>query len=191
MSEDRLDYFFRDRDDGQCEVICTSCFQGIGLAQESGAIQQLMENHACNPHKISTDPETSPSGRTMRTARKRLQRDTGGSIRPAAALVLVAFSLYIIPNLFEWMVSQFVTPWFAVLVLGDLAGCIALIFVFRRVWLGILLFIATFTAKAVAFEYQSVSPDSLIWITDLLPTLFAAMLLRHVPGRSNLPHSFC
>jgi hypothetical protein len=82
---------------------------------------------------------------------------------------------YLIPTLIEKQLVSHAGPFWAVLVLGDLAGCLAIAAAWRLKY-GAALYLCLTGAEIVLFQTGAVSAAALLWLTDAAPTLILCAL---------------
>jgi hypothetical protein len=83
-------------------------------------------------------------------------------------LCVVAALLYVFPKVFEFNALHKWNPWVSVVLPGDLAGCLCLAIVFRKVKEGILLYCLLTAAEACLYWLHVTPAGVLPW----LPTWF-------------------
>jgi hypothetical protein len=84
--------------------------------------------------------------------------------------------LYFLPSLVAWRVARS-GSWLAVLLMGDLAGCLAIGFLVGWWWFSALLYFGLAIIEAILYFQQIVTLTELAWITDFVPTCVFAYLL--------------
>ena len=93
----------------------------------------------------------------------------------SAVLISVIAVLYAVPVGIEALLLRHTSPWTCIL-LGDMAGCGVLFLLGHRIFSTMLYLIAT-GFEAYLLAVHSISSESLIWITNLLPALAVAYLV--------------
>ena len=183
-----MDFYYRSLHDGRCEVVCTRCSRTIGATASTQGIRDLENAHACELRKahvsFSLEPMAPP---------RLAQHDVDGQNLWRAALLISAVSLifYGLPTLFEFTALHSLSPWLATVLPGDLTGCVFLAVYFRKVKLGVALYFALSSLEACCYSFGWLSPNTIPWITDLIPTfLIAIMLMRTPPPRRPIQVSF-
>ena len=183
-----MEFHYRERDHGECEVICTSCFQVVGMARDADTMLHIQQRHQCS--KIREDKELATESPVSRpkTRDLRLLPFAAALTRANKTLaVLVAICvLYLLPTICEFAARRFANTDLSLIAMGDLAGCLSLAFAFGKTRLGVILYISLAAGKATAMAFGIVSADSLIWISDAVPTTIAAALLQKIFYRERL-----
>lgn len=173
-----LNYYRRYQQDGSCMVICTRCFLTVGIAQGHAAVKDLESGHVCSRAAQEASPDYAAVPAAV-AARDGLIVRLGQRARsvadwnPLLLAVVLALALYALPTLFEYFAAQHVNPWLAVILPGDAVGCAALIVLFRARRTGLLLYLALTAIEGTLYLTHILSPVTLIWIVDLVPTLIA------------------
>ena len=95
-------------------------------------------------------------------------------------IVCVVFS-YIVPTVIERFLAGHIGPFWSYVMLGDLAGCIALGALTR--WrIGIALYVGLDAVETILLGTHIVGPTVMMWLADAVPTLLlcilAAMVVR-------------
>ena len=191
-----MDYHHRYNDDGSYEIICTRCFLTVGLAGEDVAGRKLEAQHNC-PRANFASAAPRLSGNHPRSIRPALSRPpTRGLMFVARAketrftLLAVAaiFVFYALPTGLEFMATPYLGPWAGNIFLGDLCGCICLATVFRLRRTSVILYVVLTTCEGVLFAGRLLSASSLLWITDVVPTIFvvAKVVRLHGPGMRHM-----
>ncbi|HMD95831.1 MAG TPA: hypothetical protein VKM93_00670 [Terriglobia bacterium] len=86
---------------------------------------------------------------------------------------------YGVPGLIEWELVRHTSPWLACVALGDLLGCAFLFTVgLRRT--AVALYCLASALEAYLLASHRVSAASLVWITNSLPAVFAAVLAAYL-----------
>jgi len=102
---------------------------------------------------------------------------------------VVAFVLfYGVPNLIEWELLRFTSPWLASVAFGELLGCAFLFVIGLRRTAVAIYFLASAFAAYLLWSHR-VSPASMVWITGLTPALLASALVAYLqkPDSSFYP----
>lgn len=101
--------------------------------------------------------------------------------------------LYILPSLVAWRVAHS-GSWIAVILMGDLAGCLAIGFLVGWWRFAALLYFGLAIIEATVYFQHAITLTELAWITDVVPTCIFAYLLvnllesmpiRHGGGRDS------
>ena len=79
--------------------------------------------------------------------------------------------VYGIPNLIEFASAGYVSPWLVNVLFGDLTGCVCLAVVLRMPRTSVVLYLALAMLDGWLYATMKVSPNTLAWITDAVPTL--------------------
>jgi hypothetical protein len=183
-----LDYHRRYRQDGSCQVICTSCFATLGIAFNTLQARVIEEEHLC-PVRIHGETQAQlslcrSSAKTGALATDDLiQRFLAASPRhrmyqPLAVLSAVAF-LYALPTAFELLASQYLTVWLACIVPGNLAGCICIGAIFKRPRMAVLLYFTLAVLESYLLLFHLLPNTAFVWLVDVVPTLTVAALVIH------------
>lgn len=90
---------------------------------------------------------------------------------------VAVLGLYALPVLMELtLIHGDTSPWFSCVVLGDFLGC-AVLFLLGMRRLGVWIYLASTAAEAFLLALKVLSPERLIWVTNLVPALVVAALL--------------
>jgi hypothetical protein len=172
-------YYRRYYTDGRCVIICTRCFATIGSAAANGLAGELEKQHVCGPRLVPKLGETAlRTYADFRSAQPRdrlvdfLRRTRGWYA--AVMFVAIALAVYALPNLVELATLRYVSPWVVNIVFGDLIGCLCLVLVLRMPRTGVILYLALALVEGWLYATGKVSPATLAWITDAVPTLVVA-----------------
>jgi len=93
---------------------------------------------------------------------------------------IVAFVLfYGVPNLIEWELLRYTSPWLASVAFGEFLGCAFLFIIGLRRTAVAIYFLASAFAAYLLWSHR-VSAASLVWITGLAPALLASILVAYL-----------
>jgi len=185
-----MDFFYRTLQDGRCEVVCTRCFLTIGTAAEAEAIWALEDNHSCtgaafampSAQRTSSLADLPVPVPTRQVAPHKAFTRKASGLRTALLALCATIALYALPTLFEFAAMRRWNPWLAVMLPGDLAGCLCLILVFRRVRTGITLYLLLTFLEGTLYALHILPLSSIVWIVDLIPTLLVIQMLWRSPA---------
>ncbi len=187
-----MDFYYRHLGNGRCEVVCARCSQLVGVAEDVDAVRgvevnrrfpsvgnvgveavrALEENHRCADGAGERVIETS------RAAHQPANQQRGRGWLGSAALLLAAvLFLYGLPTLIEFIALRTWSPWIAVVFPGNLAGCLCLMLAFRKVGLGIALYLALLAGQALLYGLQIADAQTIFWISDAVPTMIVAGMI--------------
>lgn len=185
-----MDFYYRSLPDGRSEVVCTRCFVTVGTAWGVEHIRRIEESHTCLarrpavprpkhaasvvPQIVARDAEFSPNIRVPSKSRV---------TRNMVLLCLVTALFYAIPKLLEFNALQRWNPWISVVLPGDLAGCLCLAIVFRKMKAAILLYSLLSGIEAFLYWLNIAPADILPWIADLVPTVVISLMVLGSAGR--------
>lgn len=186
-------YYRRYYSDGRCVIICTRCFTTLGTAAGFTTATELEAQHVCGqPMMPRVSDAALKSYATFRdrdngTERflnflRRLDRKYVGLLFAAIALVV-----YALPNLMELAALRYASPWLVNIIFGDLIGCLCLALVLRMPRTGVVLYLALSLVEGWLYATGKVSPATLAWITDAVPTLVVAGRVVQLRARTVLP----
>ncbi len=174
-------YYRRYSADGSCVVICTRCFATIGHATGFAAAAALEGQHACGtPRPVEFADAAlrsyvafhgTTAGPVSRLAGFLRRVDRRYAVLVFAAIALV---LYMLPNLVELAAIGRVSPWVTSILFGDLMGCACLALVLRMPRTGVVLYLALALCEGWLYATGRLSPGTLAWVTDAVPTLVVA-----------------
>jgi len=186
-----MNFYYRSLPDGQREVVCTRCFLTVGAAWEIDEIRRIENTHQCRAVRASAaapQPPVNPGPRVppqLQALRAAVEPRLKSHLARNFLLVFAAaLLLYLVPTLFEFTALRSWNPWIAVVIPGDLAGCLCLAVVFRKVRAGIALYFLLTAIEAGCYWFQIMSPGVLLWVTDLVPTLMVSAIIWCSAGRS-------
>jgi hypothetical protein len=87
-----------------------------------------------------------------------------------------AVGLYVAPSLVEQVCVPFFGPWFSVVLLGDLAGCMAVAWLSNRLnAAGLYLMLAI--CKAFMIRTGLLTIHELVWLSDTIPATFSCVMI--------------
>jgi hypothetical protein len=101
------------------------------------------------------------------------------------AILIVGIFVYLLPGLAEWtLIGNHLSPWFSCVIFGDLVGC-AILFLrgYRRSAMAI--YILCSVAETVLLTRGTLSPEQLVWVTNLIPAVVVAVTVVKT-GKRNL-----
>lgn len=190
-----MNFYYRPLPDGRREIVCTRCFLTIGAAVETEEIRRLEENHRCAATRI---PATGPLAALAAVPKRRSQgriafamdsigwvrngMRTRGGVRSVLFVVAAAVFLYIVPNQLEFLALRHWNPYISSVLPGDVAGCVFLCVVLRRVKVGVALYCVLTAFEAGALGLHVMPVGVLPWFTDLVPTLVVGVMVLRMPG---------
>jgi hypothetical protein len=170
-------YYRRYYADGRCVVVCTHCLATLGSAATFAAAEELEGWHVCGP-PVAAEFGDAALRCYAQVGEAKARRGAGvveflrGLSRLSAGLLFLAIVLvvYCIPNLIEFVSAGYVSPWLLNVFFGDLTGCVCLA-VLRMPRTGVILYVALAVLDGWLYATGRVSPGTLAWITDAVPTL--------------------
>jgi len=172
-------YYRRYFANGTCVIICTRCFATVGTASGFAVASELEGQHVCGPRVTpsirSAVLETHAMFREPEKGSDRLVRFLRGLNGKYVGLLFVVISLlvYGLPNMVEFVAAGHLSPWVVNILFGDLIGCLCLVLL-RMPRTGIILYMALALLEGWLLAAGRVSPGTLAWITDAVPTLVVA-----------------
>jgi len=170
-----MNYHRRFSEDGACEIICIGCFETIGIAKSGAAAKEIEAQHVCGKKPILTIPANSGPATALKFIEPvaRIPAIARG-LHLLGTLLAAGLFLYALPTELEWVASHHVNSWFAIILPGDLTGCVCLAVAFRMRRTGVLLYVLLTACEAFLYSARVVSADALLWVVDLVPTLVVA-----------------
>lgn len=173
-----MQFYRRYHTDGSCVVICTQCFATLGSATRFAAADDMERRHICGRQRRAEfsdaalrsypgykDPVESSWARFMDYMRKL------DAPRATLLFLVMATIVYGFPTLIEFVLMGRVSPWVVSIVFGDMVGCACLAVVLRMPRTGVILYLALAVWEAWLFQTARITPSTLAWITDAVPTL--------------------
>ena len=187
-----MKYYYHYGKNGSCEVICTRCFIKLGVATELTAIRQLEVRHICG--EITHDPLKLPgdglSSQEKSVTLHFLRRFIGlpGKIKWPNMMVVfaaIAVLLYGLPTTGEFMAAEHLSPWLAIILPGDLLGCVCMAAVFRMYRTGLLLYLGLTVIEASLYLSHTLGKNELPWVVDIVPAVVVASMILRERRRSR------
>jgi len=192
-----MEYFRRYNPDGSCVVICLRCFATVGTAGSVSAALTLENVHQCTRHPVADQKQASMgilSG--FRTSRGNL---SSSFLRSAVRLQMpytplfflaIFLLLYAFPTVVEFAAVRSAVPAIAVVLFGDLVGCICLATILRTPIVAGALYVSLTFCELWLHSTGAVRREFLPWILDLVPALVVigkiAWMRAHTRTRSFL-----
>jgi len=173
-------YYRRYHPDGRCLIICTRCFTTLGIAAGFTAATELEGQHVCGqPVRPNVSNAALKSYATFRDHDRGSERllDFLRQVDRKYVVVLfavIALMVYALPNLVEFAALRYASPWVVNIAFGDLVGCLCLALVLRMPRTGVILYLGLSLLEGWLYATGMVSPATLAWITDAVPTLVVA-----------------
>ncbi len=173
-------YYRRYYSDGRCVIICTRCFTTLGTAAGFTTATELETQHVCGqPMMPKVSDAALKSYATFRDGERRSEQFLNFVRRLDRKYVgllfaVIALVVYALPNLVELAALRYASPWVVNIVFGDLIGCLCLVLVLRMPRTGVGLYVALALLEGCMYAMGMVSPATLAWITDAVPTLVVA-----------------
>jgi hypothetical protein len=187
-----MDFYYRSLPDGRCEVVCTRCFITVGTAWNIEHIRRIEGSHTClakRPAVSRPKPAESEvpqvAARVAKVSSDFNKPSKSRVARSVTLLCLVAALFYAFPKTLEFSALQKWNPWISVVLPGDLAGCLCLAIVFRKMKAGILLYLLLSAAEACLYWLDLTPADVLPWIADLVPTVVISLMVLGPAGRTG------
>lgn len=182
-----MDFYYRRTNDGKCEVVCTRCFHTIGSASGTDQVWALEKSHLCTlqrPKPISVYAASPNRDKQPYTPPESLPQAIAVSsefhpLRTALLLLAVAMLLYALPTILEFVALRRYSPWIAVVLPGDLLGCICLVLLFRKIKTGVVLYSLLTSIEACLFAFHIAPANTMAWMVDVIPTLVVCGNIWH------------
>ena len=181
-----MQYYHRYLENGKCEIICTRCFLTIGTAGRLLTIKRLETAHICaaplrpaaNSGESATRPASPPQTGWLRACSNKIAR-----LPLPLLLIAVPILLYGVPTVIEMALSTGIGPWLTSIFVGDLAacGCIYAVLGMRKT--GMILYPLLIVLKFCLFSAQLISANTLLWLTDVIPTLIVMAKVTSLRSR--------
>jgi hypothetical protein len=108
---------------------------------------------------------------------------TSESTNLAFSMLSVAFFIYAVPTTLEFFAARHFNPWISTILPGDVTGCLWLAAFFKMRRLGLLLYLVLTASESCLYAFDLVAAGSLVWITDLVPAFFVAVMLSRSSRR--------
>lgn len=183
-----MNYYRWYEKDGTCKVICMRCFLTVGVARGLMDLKRLEALHECSRVTVRNNMLVIPaSQRTRRQllasplarVRDLVRLTEHQSLRMLAACLGIVLLLYVFPTAIELAASQHLTAWFAIILPGDILGCLCLVVLFRMYRTGIALYLLLTVCESYLYKSNLVPESLLVWLVDAVPTIVvAAVVLR-------------
>ena len=151
----------------------------VGYSVSASKMVQLSSTRSRNTFVISRPPSVI----FLRDGIK-VSQGIGRTNLPFA-LLSVAFFIYGVPTALEFLAAQHLNPWIAVILPGDIVGCFWLAAIVKMRRTALLLYLALTASESCLYVLGLVSSANLVWIADLVPAFFVALMIT----RSNRRYS--
>lgn len=169
-----MKYFRRYSSDGSCHIICLRCFATIGDADQLSAAVELERHHVCG--QPSAQPGHLPSDWNSGQSLARFAgfidfvRRLEGRYTPILFSIIIAL-LYGLPTALEILGVHYACPALALILFGDVTGCICLALVFGMPVIAAVLYLVWSLIEAWLYKAGTIHFATLPWILDLAPVL--------------------
>ena len=187
-----MNFYYRSLSDGRCEVVCIHCFLTVGTARDIEHIRRVENSHTCLVKRRSAPGFTpgasvgSPVAVSISMPSPAVRKPSISHVaRIVVLLCLVAALLYVLPKFFEFHAMHRWNPWISVVLPGDLAGCLCLAIVFRKIKAAILLYCLLTSAEALLYWLHIAPADVLPWVADLVPTVVISLMVVESASRAG------
>lgn len=188
----QMHFYYRNLKDGRCEVICTRCFLTIGIASGIEAIRGLEDIHHCSKQEMPLfTGHSSPTAHhrgvpiTSRLTRGNVPEHNASHARTTLRLIAVTFLFYVLPTVLEFEALRVWNPWIAIVLPGDLLGCVCLIAVFRKVKTGMAVYSLLTAMEGCLYSFHMTPLRAIPWIADLIPALMISGIMLRSPIRTT------
>lgn len=178
MTKLALRFYHRYNEDGSCKVICMDCYATLGTASDRDEVAQLEAVHTCREWKraaerIAGETATIPlreegtaDSWTLSGPERVLAR-----LHPALLAGLVALLLYALPTALEIAARSHVNTWLAVIVPGDVAGCVVLGWLAKMPRTAIALYLLLTACEGCWHLARVTHGVAMAWFVDLIPAI--------------------
>ena len=182
-----MNYYRCYEKDGTCKVICTRCFLTLGVAHGVADLKRLEALHKCGWEPLRNNGCAIPACQRHKIwplSASRIQPlfKTSGQRESLNALVMFAAAvllLYVLPTAVELAASRHLNTWFAIIVPGDILGCVCLALLFKMYKTGAALYLFLTACESYLYMRNVISASLLVWLVDAIPTIVVtALILR-------------
>lgn len=181
-----MKYYYYYGKNGSCEVTCTRCFIKLGIATDLSAIRQLEARHICGETAAHDQDQARPESLLCEkkpvTAQYFIERFIGLPDKIKWPKMMFMFAcivvlLYALPTAGEFMAAQHLSPWLAIILPGNLLGCLCIAIVFRKYRTGTLLYLGLTVVEGWLYVSNILGQNELPWVVDVVPTFVVASLI--------------
>jgi hypothetical protein len=177
------------------KIICTRCFQSLGIASDPSSAKIMESNHVCSStpeQPISTllDTRSTLLAEYVPDSTSMLRQitETIGppDSRYCVTTIFVTFILfYILPGLTELVALRYVNPWIALVLFGDAVGCFYIYRVLKMQKMAFVLYLVLTLGEAIFYSTHLVSSQLLLWLVNAIPAAFISMIVARIPTRGE------
>jgi hypothetical protein len=173
-----MDHYYRYLKDGQCEVVCTRCFETIGIGFVISEARRMAASHLCKSEAVSL----ASADESHLASRLSFQFFKVLALHKYQWLLLVVICFYCIPTIFEVVLLRLPGMGLANILIGDLTGCLGIFFFLRQRTLAVLLYVALSASELYLYSSRIVPTPMLVGFMDAVPTLIigAAVVVHRV-----------
>lgn len=191
-----MNYYHWYERDGTCKVICMRCFLTVGVAHGLMDLKRLEALHACSRATARNNLITMPARQDVRTrllastlTRLRAWIDLAGhqSLNMLAVSLGIVLLLYVLPTIIELAVSQHLNAWLAIILPGDILGCVCLVVLFKMYRTGIALYLLLTVCESCLYLSNLVPESLLVWLVDAVPTIVVTAVVVRLWRKAASP----
>ena len=195
MTKSKLRFYRRYYEDGSCKVICMDCYDTLGTGENRHDVARMEARHVCS-HALLPADAAKKNLRAYLLAGVDRVRDAEqwmARLHPALLAILLIVVLYGIPTILEILARQEVNTWVAVILPGNILGCMVLIAILRMPRTGLGIYLALAACECWLHVTHIMRGVTMAWIVDLVPTLVVLILLivRLPKGGGRQQAAFC
>lgn len=188
-----MNYYHWYEKDGTCKIICTRCFLTVGVARGYADLKRIEAVHECSRATIRNNVLTMPARQDVRSRFLALARTRGKDLpglqnRNILAVFLeIVLLFYLFPTIIELVASQHLNAWLAIILPGDIFGCLCLVVLFKMYRTGIALYLSLTVCESCLYMYNLVPGSLLVWLVDAVPTIVVTAVIFRLWRKATGP----
>ena len=195
MTKNGMQFYHRYHEDGSCKVICMDCYTTLGTGWDRDAVAGMEAGHVCGEWKRAVASRARDERGEQQSDPRKAKREAAGSVwrrmlarqHPAILVLFIAVLLYAVPTALEILARSHMNTWVAVILPGDLAGCVVLGAIEKMPRTAIALYLLLTGCECYWHVAHVMRGVTIAWIADLIPTLvvMGVLLVRMQRARAT------
>ncbi|MGA8110669.1 MAG: hypothetical protein WB974_14615, partial [Acidobacteriaceae bacterium] len=172
-----------------------------GTGWDRDAVAGMEAGHVCGEWKRAVESPARDERAGQQSDRLKVMREAGGSVwgqmrarlHPAILVLFIALLLYGVPTSLEILARSHVNMWVAVILPGDLAGCVVLGALEKMPRTATALYLLLTACECYWHVAHVMRGVTIAWIADLIPTLVVTgvLLVRMQRARATERCAIC
>jgi hypothetical protein len=194
MTKPALRFYHRYNEDGSCRVICLDCYATLGTASDRDKVTQMEAVHRCGEwqeaqERIAGESVTIPAREEGLAYLSNLSGPERmlARLHPVLLAGLLALLLYGVPTALEIAARSHVNTWLAVIVPGDVAGCLVLGWLAKMPRTAAALYLLLTACEGCWHLARMTHGVAMAWFADLIPAVvvMCVMVVRGQRARGS------